>query len=58
MGWQMWVEFSNLKGKVDHNSSIDFTLREWGFVIYSDSSKLGLGCVLMQNGKVMAYASR
>ena len=29
-----------------------------GFVIYSDASKKGLGCVLMQHGKVIAYASR
>jgi hypothetical protein len=29
-----------------------------GFVIYIDDSRKGLGCVLMQNGKVMAYASR
>ncbi|XP_031127721.1 uncharacterized protein LOC116029820 [Ipomoea triloba] len=29
-----------------------------GFEIYSDASKKGLGCVLMQNGKVVAYASR
>ena len=28
------------------------------FVIYSDASKMGLGCVLMQNGKVIAYGSR
>ncbi|KAJ9562454.1 hypothetical protein OSB04_007614 [Centaurea solstitialis] len=28
------------------------------FVVYSDASKLGLGCVLMQRGKVIAYASR
>ena len=27
------------------------------FVIYSDASHKGLGCVLMQNGKVVAYAS-
>ena len=27
-------------------------------MIYSDASKQGLGCVLMQNGKVIAYASR
>ena len=26
--------------------------------MYSDASKLGLGCVLMRNGKVIAYASR
>jgi hypothetical protein len=29
-----------------------------GFVIYSDASRNGLGCVLMQHGKVVAYASR
>nr|GFD29556.1 putative reverse transcriptase domain-containing protein [Tanacetum cinerariifolium] len=29
-----------------------------GFQIYSDASKKGLGCVLMQHGKVIAYASR
>ncbi|KAL0556381.1 hypothetical protein IC582_004894 [Cucumis melo] len=28
------------------------------FAIYSDASKKGLGCVLMQQGKVVAYASR
>ncbi|KAA3484405.1 reverse transcriptase [Gossypium australe] len=28
------------------------------FVIYSDASLNGLGCVLMQEGKVVAYASR
>ena len=29
-----------------------------GFVIYSDASGQGLGAVLMQHGKVIAYASR
>jgi ribonuclease HI len=28
------------------------------FVVYYDASKQGLGCVLMQEGKVVAYASR
>ena len=36
------------------------TLPEPGkrFTIYSDASQVGLGCVLMQYGKVIAYASR
>ncbi|GKB56867.1 putative reverse transcriptase domain-containing protein [Tanacetum coccineum] len=29
-----------------------------GFVVYCDASKQGFGCVLMQWGKVIAYASR
>ena len=28
------------------------------YAIYSDASKVGLGCVLMQDGKVVAYTSR
>ncbi|XP_069154563.1 uncharacterized protein [Solanum lycopersicum] len=28
------------------------------FVVYCDSSRIGLGCVLMQKGRVIAYASR
>ncbi|GJU20861.1 putative reverse transcriptase domain-containing protein [Tanacetum coccineum] len=28
------------------------------FVVYGDASGIGLGCVLMQRGKVIAYASR
>ena len=28
------------------------------FVIYSDDSRNGLGCVLMQNGRVITYASK
>ena len=28
------------------------------FVVYNDASRSGLGCVLMQEGHVIAYASR
>ena len=28
------------------------------FVVFCDASRQGLGCVLMQDGKVVAYASR
>jgi hypothetical protein len=29
-----------------------------GFIIFCDASRQGLGCVLMQNEKVIAYASQ
>ena len=29
-----------------------------GYTVYCDASRVGLGCVLMQRGKVIAYASR
>jgi hypothetical protein len=29
-----------------------------GFDVYCDASHLGLGCVLMQEGKVISYVSR
>ncbi|WMV33458.1 hypothetical protein MTR67_026843, partial [Solanum verrucosum] len=29
-----------------------------GVAVYCDASRVGLGCVLIQNGKVIAYASR
>ena len=28
------------------------------YALYSDASRISLGCVLMQDGKVVAYASR
>ena len=28
-----------------------------GYMMYSDASRQGLGCVLMQDGRVIAYAS-
>ena len=29
-----------------------------GFLVYSDASRQDIGCVLMQNDRVIAYASR
>ncbi|KAK9942868.1 hypothetical protein M0R45_008513 [Rubus argutus] len=50
--------FQQLKEKL--TTAPVLTIPESGvpFVIYSDASYQGLSCVLMQNGKVVAYASR
>ena len=40
------------------NISIDTSMMGLEYVIYSDASRNGLGSVLMQQGKVVAYASR
>ena len=29
-----------------------------GYIVYCDASRVGLGCVLMHNGEVIAYALR
>nr|GFB07134.1 putative reverse transcriptase domain-containing protein [Tanacetum cinerariifolium] len=43
---------------IDYRELNRITIRFGGFQTYSDASKKGLGCVLMQHGKVIAYASR
>ncbi|WMV46522.1 hypothetical protein MTR67_039907, partial [Solanum verrucosum] len=50
--------FQELKDRL--TSALVLTLLEGtdGFVFYCDASRIGLGCVLMQNGKVIAYATK
>ncbi|KAA0066036.1 pol protein [Cucumis melo var. makuwa] len=50
--------FQNLKQKLVTIPVLTIPDGSGSFVIYSDASKKGLGCVLMQQGKVVAYASR
>ncbi|KAL4038651.1 hypothetical protein IC575_002274 [Cucumis melo] len=50
--------FQNLKQKLVIAPVLTVPNGSGSFVIYSDASKKGLGCVLMQQGKVVAYASR
>ncbi|KAI3677796.1 hypothetical protein L6452_37066 [Arctium lappa] len=59
----VWAEaqkeaFSKLKESLSSAPILSLPNGTEGFVIYSDASNLGLGCVLMQEGKVIAYASR
>ena len=58
MEGRMWEKLPSAKAKIGHSSSVNYPFRYRGFVIYSDTSHKGLGCVLMQNGKVVAYAAR
>ena len=50
--------FKILKDRL--TSALVLTLPEGtkGFVVYYDASRVGLGCVLMQHEKVVAYVSR
>ncbi|GJR02722.1 retrotransposon protein, putative, ty3-gypsy subclass [Tanacetum coccineum] len=52
------VSFEELKQDWCTCSDIDSSISSGVLMIYSDASKKGLGCVLMQHGKVIAYASR
>ncbi|TYK04678.1 pol protein [Cucumis melo var. makuwa] len=50
--------FQELKRKLVSAPVLTVSDGSGSFMIYSDASKKGLGCVLMQQGKVVAYASR
>ncbi|KAJ9544260.1 hypothetical protein OSB04_023967 [Centaurea solstitialis] len=50
--------FNNLKEKLTRAPILTLPNGTDGFVVYYDALKLGLGCVLMQESKVIAYASR
>ncbi|GJX92187.1 putative reverse transcriptase domain-containing protein, partial [Tanacetum coccineum] len=50
--------FQTLKDKLCNAHVLALLDRPEDFVVYCDALGLGLGCVLMQRGKVIAYASR
>ncbi|KAA0037242.1 pol protein [Cucumis melo var. makuwa] len=50
--------FQELKQKLVSAAVLIVSDGSRSFVIYSDASKKGLSCVLMQQGKVVAYTSR
>ncbi|GJZ59856.1 putative reverse transcriptase domain-containing protein, partial [Tanacetum coccineum] len=57
-GEELENAFQTLKGKLYDAPVLALPDRLEDFVVYCDASGLGLGCVLMQRGKVIAYASR
>ena len=50
--------FQELKDRLASAAILTLPEGKDGFVLYCDASHMGLGCVLMQHGKVIAYASR
>ncbi|KAH0633374.1 hypothetical protein KY284_036160 [Solanum tuberosum] len=50
--------FQELKNRLTTAPMLTLPEGTDGFVVYCDASRVGLGCVLMQHGKVIAYASR
>ncbi|XP_015084222.1 uncharacterized protein LOC107027624 [Solanum pennellii] len=52
------VSFQKLKTLLTTAPILTLPVEEEGFVVYCDASRIGLGCVLMQKGKVIAYALR
>ena len=52
------MSFQELKKRLTTAPVLTLPDGKEGFAVYTDASKEGLGCVLMQNGKVIAYATR
>jgi hypothetical protein len=50
--------FQELKRQLVIAPMLALPMESGNFVVYSDTSKNGLGCVLMQNDNVITYASR
>ncbi|GJY56558.1 putative reverse transcriptase domain-containing protein [Tanacetum coccineum] len=57
-GEEQELAFQTLKDKLCNAPVLDFPDGPKDFVVYCDASEVRLGCVLMQRGKVIAYASR
>ena len=54
----MWTCFPRIKMEIYYNTSLSYTKSVEKYSIYNNASHSGLGCVLMQEGRVNAYASR
>jgi len=52
------ASFQELKQKLVTAPVLIFPEGNEGYIVYSDASRLRLGCVRMQHGRVVAYASR
>jgi hypothetical protein len=52
------ASFQELKRRLVTAPVLTMPMESVGYVVYTNASKKGLGCVLMQQGRVVAYASR
>ena len=50
--------FQELKRRLTSAPILIVPDRGQGYTVYCDASRAGLGCVLMQSGRVVAYGSR
>ncbi|GJS27252.1 putative reverse transcriptase domain-containing protein [Tanacetum coccineum] len=57
-GEEQELAFQTMKDKLCNAPVLALPNGPKDFVVYCDASGIGLGCVLMQRGKVIAYASR
>ncbi|GJZ73017.1 putative reverse transcriptase domain-containing protein [Tanacetum coccineum] len=57
-GEERELEFQTLKDKLCNTPVLALPDRLEDFLVYCDAFGIGLGCMLMQKGKVIAYASR
>nr|GEX46154.1 hypothetical protein [Tanacetum cinerariifolium] len=57
-GKEQELAFQTMKDKLCNALVLALLEGPEDFVVYCDASGIGLGCVLMQRGKVIAYASR
>ncbi|GKD21531.1 putative reverse transcriptase domain-containing protein [Tanacetum coccineum] len=57
-GEEQELAFQTLKDKLCNAPVLALPDGLEDFVVYCDASRIGLGCVLMQRGQVIAYASR
>ena len=49
--------FQEFKRRLTSASILIIPDRGQGYIVYCDASRAGLGCVLMQSGRVVAYGS-
>jgi len=52
------VSFQELKSRLVTTPVLTLPMKSVGYMVYTNASQKGLGCVLMQQGKVVANGSR